>query len=254
MKSEIIIVVSHEELFINGAQLILEQVQMASFGCRVMFIEDWFFKYGEEYHNNEKKLFYFLTNVDGVMACVHDVLRNRHIVINKTFLLGENSKLYLQKAIEQEGIVVPKSVCPADSAESKNTCKINFPCYVKSQKHTSTVVRVANKRELNEVICLLDCNNEDWYLEEAIEKDGLLLQKAYYVGGKIFVKDSGCRLENVFGSISKALDLEVFSVDIFSSKSDEYCVIDVNPAPSFFKSKKARKAFATFLIKKINLV
>lgn len=249
MRSEIIIVVSKKEAFINGAQLILEQVRTIGFECLIIFIEDWSLDYNEK-SSDQKKIFYFLTNVDEVIACIQDVLRNGHIIINKIFLfrLGEHSKFYLQKIIEQNGISVPKSVC---SANNKDICKIDFPCYIKSQKHTSAVIKVSNKKELYQTIWLFDSNNEGWYAEEAIAGDDVLLQKIYYINGKAFAKDNNFQVENVFISISEILGLEVFSVDIFSSKSSKYWVIDVNPAPSFFKLEEARKAFATFLTEKL---
>lgn len=214
-----------------------------------MFIENLLSIWHNEEHNNSKKIFYFLTNVAGVMECVQDILRKGHAVVNKTFLLRENSKFYLQKIIEKNGVIVPKSICPSNN---KDIREIDFPCYLKSQKQASTVVKVVNKKQFDEAICLFDSNKEDWYLEEAIDMDDIWLQKVYYVDGKIFeAKKNSFLFKITSNSMAKALDLEIFSFDIFSSKFGRYWVIDVNPAPSFFKSDKARKFFVQFIIKKL---
>lgn len=94
MKPEVIIVISKKELFIGGAQLILKQVQDGDFLCQIVFIESLLLLCHDE-HNNSKKIFYFLTNVAGVMECVQNIVRKGHTVINKTFLLRESSKFYL---------------------------------------------------------------------------------------------------------------------------------------------------------------
>lgn len=243
MKEGIIIAISRRELFIDGAKLILEQIKKAGVDCQIIFIEDYFKHSGHK--ENRKKIFYFLANIAAVEACAKYVLRKGHGVINEKFLYKEKSKFYLQKTIKQYGVIIPKSACPTNK---KDTRRMDFPCYIKNQQQASTVMRVADKKELDDAIHLFNCNNEVWYLEEAIEGDDVWLQKIYYVDGKIFARKTDFFLGYTLTSISKALNLEVFSVDIFSSNAGGYWVIDVNPAPSFFNSNEARENFASFLL------
>jgi hypothetical protein len=251
MNPGIVIVVSKKEMFVNGARLILEQIQRNGFSCHIIFVEDQIFKHGEGYNNSKKKVFYFLTNVAQVKSYVQNILQEEHVVVNKSCLLREKSKFYLQKTIKQYGVAIPKSVYPA---RKKNICEISFPCYIKSQQQASTVIRVADKNEFDEAVYLFDSNNEDWYLEEAVEGSDVWLQKAYYIEGKIIARKNVHSFKDALNLISKALNLEVFSVDIFSSKSGGYWVIDVNPAPAFFKSDEARENLAGFLINKARAI
>jgi len=246
------IIISRGEPFVAGAELIAKEANERGLGCEIIFIEDIILSINGENEKMERRLLYFLTNIDDVPTYVAYFKSHGCNIVNQTFLSGESSKFYLQNKIKKAGIVVPKSFSVLNEIIALQIAdEMNFPIYIKSQNQASTVIRVKKKSDLSEKLALFARNNEEWYLEEAIEGADVELQKVYYVDGKV-ASNSGIEKANeIFQTISRTLDLEIFSVDIISSKNGVYWIIDVNPASSFFKSDSARCLFVEFLIQKL---
>lgn len=245
---KVAIIVSRCEHFADGAGLILEDAKQFGLLCEVIFIEDLIF-------DNKIAAFdliYFLTNFSGIEKYVVHYESLVLQIINKDFLIDEKRKFYLQNKVGENGISVPASVSASDVLSwAKDRSK--FPIYVKSQNQASTVIRVEDEIELSKAIAVFKCQKEDWYLEKGIEGEEIELHKIYYVNSNLVLDKNFAIDKRMFDSISKILNLSVFSSDVLVSMTGEYWVIDINPAPAFFKSQEARKHLAELIIKLLKM-
>lgn len=246
------IIVSQKENFINGAQIIKDNFEKSGFHCEIVFIEDIVLGTNNQVISGTR-IIYFLTN-SGIISqyCEHfDSLG--HYIISRECITGDNSKFYLQDKLKESEISVPKSMAVLDHYSALDLAiKMKFPFYIKSQKQASIVRKVSNENELLEVLHLFRDVNEEYYFEEVIRSEENDLRKIYYINGIcILNNEENDKYSKIFKLVANVLHLDAFSVDIFFGKDEKYWIIDVNPAPAFFKSHEARHTFVEFCIRKI---
>lgn len=159
-------------------------------------------------------------------------------VINGVFLRLQYTKSQVQEFLRQRKISVPPSI-PYPLSQGDST---SSPLR-KSERHS--------QRNLNILDEKITCDPWEVYLEQEVPSGDFVEQKLGYVAGKIFQESDDVRLpkkllRNLY-RIQSSLGLEVFSVDVFLGKNDEFFIVDVNPAPAFFHNKKARMEFGRYL-------
>ena len=243
------ILISKFEGFREGAERIKEEAKNQKKDCEIIEIQNIVDKMSVEYINKQNSLIYFLTNDSCVKSCIRCLKKSGTKVIGKKLLSGDVSKFFLQEKIKGAKICTPKSIpLPTDTKMSLHN-KISFPLFLKSQEQVSTVDYMTNKFEFIKKLSTIN-NRDDFYLEEAIEDSGMILEKFYYINGSVFImksieaKFNNNWIQKILKRISLSLELEVFSTDIFVNWSTKkYFCIDINPAPAFFNSRNARVEF-----------
>ncbi|MDR2901699.1 MAG: hypothetical protein LBU87_01135 [Lactobacillales bacterium] len=184
---------------------------------------------------------YFLCNDSFVSNIIKKIQVLNCFIYNKNFLIKNYEKDDIQILLYKSGIKVPFMVTYEDIE------KKHFPLFCKEKKHTGITFQSYNKSTLTRFFNKFELT--DFYFEKSIlGKDKPPMEfKVYYLNGEIFTKDGGLDLNNnikkICSDISDCLDkIEVFSVDLVQT-SNNYYVIDVNPASGFFLSSNARKCF-----------
>lgn len=223
------IFLSKNENYFESANKIKKE---ARFPVDIIWIED--------FMNSEKKeeilndsIIYFLCNSILIKDLV-ELLRNTNCYIyNKEFFEKNYDKKEMQNILDCNDIEIPKVFIESDYNS------IKLPVFCKENKHAGMIFKVYTHDTLNrffEKFC-----RENFYIEEAIEGD--VEVKVYYVNGKTYYKNNkgvSKDMDNYCKKISKALNLEIFSVDCIKSKN-KYVVIDVNPSAGFYMQDEARK-------------
>jgi hypothetical protein len=162
-------------------------------------------------------------------------------VVNRSGLEKKRTKFETQQVLGRNGVKVP------ESSDSANLWQGQFPVYIKSQKQLSHVRLAKDQQELSRSVAFFEKKREPYYFERAVDDGGSELHKIYYIAGKAFFSGKYRLSSRILDEISHALDLEIFSADIFISAGGAYRVIDINPAPGLYRSEEARTAFADYL-------
>ena len=236
------IVFSKDEAFRDGAEKIKSEALLHNKTCELIEIGD---VAENTLPQDIGSLVYFLTNNALVGEKVNFFKKRGVRVVNEKALLGDVSKFFLQDTLRENRIHVPKSILT--SGDGARPEELQYPMFIKSQYQASTVIKVENESELEKHMKNIN-NTGTYYFEQAVTEENFLLQKYYYIHGtglSIDYKDAAPQwLCLILENMSRALNLEVFSADIFINwaTKDYYC-IDINPASSFFMSDGARSEF-----------
>ena len=191
--------------------------------------------------NGEKNMAYFMTNDFGASYYFEKIKTAGWSIVNQGGLEKKQTKLEMQKTMEENNIKVPRSFSNIEEWDGR------FPVYVKSQRQLSHVRLAKDSRELSESAAFFRKQKEPYYIEQAIDDNKLTLQKIYYIAGKAFFSGEARLSDKILHRISRTLELEIFSADIFISPGGDYRVIDINPAPGLYRSEDARSVFADYL-------
>lgn len=251
----LILIVSKTEPYLNGAILIEKVCLSMSLNCAIKYIED--IDFGDDFFSYDKPyLVYFLTNVANVSSYASNFERlSPGSVINYEFLVSEMNKYSIQSCLRDAGFSVPKSIMLFQPVFDGALKKIDLPLYVKSQKQADIVIRANNEDEFKQFVSGKLAS--DYYLEECVDEEKYCLEKIYYIDGYVEVKKvdfvASSNLCKELISISKILNMEIYSSDVFVSiTSANYVYIDINPSPGLFNSDKARMIFAKYVINRLN--
>lgn len=247
----LLIIISRTEPYYEGAMLIHEACVSIGIGCDIRYVEDVLSEADITNHAANGCVVYFLTNASSVPNCISRITQTAMAtVVNRNFLVSDTTKYSMQSRLRAAGVRVPASV-PIPTEKSLDTVleKLRLPVYIKSQKQASTVVRAEIVEEFYSRMSGSD--SADFYVEESVDLEKFHLEKLYYVDGYIDSKNDNLtterNLETVLKHISRLLELDVFSADIFVGRGGHsYFCIDVNPAPALFHSGKARAHLAVF--------
>ncbi len=239
------IIISHKENFANATELILSLCSANKMDARISYLNEF-----DSTLSTYDDIIFYLTNDDlaGEHCQIH--LARGAKVINKEFLLGNKTKLYLQQKARRAGVSVPNSITLESFKNlSEITKKIDFPFYIKSMRHVHDIFRIKNKNELLKIEGSLD-KSLNFYIEEAVDGCGRNLEKYYWINDKTFSRNGNAYRADIVLALEKiadALNFEIFSADFMVGNNDYFC-IDINPAPAFFGSSDAREAFVDFVL------
>ena len=164
------------------------------------------------------------------------------------------NKYSVQNCLRNVEIKVPKSIMLSNQDYGEAIEKCGLPLYVKSQKQADTIIYTSTEEGFDRTVLELPIKN--FYFEEGVDLNEFHLEKIYYVDEYIesskldFVITDD--LKSILKNISQALNLEIYSGDIFfSNTDDDYRCIDINPAPGLFHSTKARVNFAKYVLHRL---
>lgn len=228
--TNIVIFISKYENAIEGANLIKNNLT----NCNILVIEDFI----KQNKTIKESIIYFLCNTNLIQKTIKK-LENCYIY-NEKYYLKNYKKLDVQKKLQNNNLSVPKIIKYEDI---KNK---DYPIFCKENIHVGITFQAYNQITIEKFFSKF--NTEKFYLEESISKISNRFNeyKVYYVDGYMTGKNNSKRvskkIKKVCTKISKVLELNVFSVDILET-SNNYYLIDVNPASSFYLSNNSRKKF-----------
>lgn len=243
---KLIIFISDEDDFYGSAKKIKD---LCTIECEIIYIEDFIKGKGWKKITNFD-IIYFLCNGKKVDFTFKNIIKvnNKCKIINKEYLLNNESKFIVQQKINKIGVLTPKLLSYGD------IINIKFPIFCKQNKHTGIVFKAYTKRTVTDFFQKFNIN--DFYLEEAVTSDSTknIEFKAYFANGKTFPKDGensfDKKIDKICINIAQELyDLDAFSVDFIQNDKDVY-VIDVNIASGFYMSTGARKEFVEKYVNK----
>lgn len=236
---KLIVFISNEDDFYGSAKKIKD---ICKIECEIIYIEDFIEEKGWKKITNTD-IIYFLCNGEKVNYVFKNIINvnDKCNVINKEYLLNNESKVIVQQKINEIGVPTPKLL------KLDDILNIKFPIFCKQNTHTGIVFKAYTKRTITDFFRKFNIN--DFYLEEAVTSDleKHIEFKAYFANGKTYPKDNennfSKEIEDICIKIAHALyGLEAFSVDFIQNDKGLY-VIDVNIASGFYMSTGARKEF-----------
>lgn len=243
---KLIVFISNEDDFYGSAKKIKD---ICNIECEIIYIEDFIKEKGwKEITNTD--IIYFLCNGEKVNFAFKNITKfnDKCKIINKEYLLNNESKAVVQQKIKEIGVPTPKLL------NINDITNIKFPVFCKQNTHTGIVFKAYTKRTVIEFFQKFNIN--DFYLEEAVTNDleKHIEFKAYFANGKAYPKDNennfNKEIDDICIKIAQALyDLEAFSVDFIQNDKGLY-VIDVNIASGFYMSTGARKEFVKKYVNK----
>lgn len=242
----LIVFISREDDFYNSARKIQDICKISS---DVVYIEDFIanMRWNEI---TDSDIIYFLCNGEKVNYAFNKILsvNTKCEIINREYLLQNNSKLLVQQKISESGVPTPKII---DINDINN---VKFPIFCKQNSHTGIVFKAYTRRTIIDFFQKFDI--KDFYLEEAVTSD---LEKhnefkAYFANGNVYPKDGESCFDDCINDIcdkisSSLYGLQAFSVDFIENNNGLY-VIDVNVASGFYMSTGARKEFVKKYVNK----
>lgn len=243
---KLIVFISNEDDFYGSAKKIED---LCNIECEIIYIEDFINEKGWEKITNTD-IVYFLCNGGKVNFTFKNIIKvnDKCKIINKEYLLNNESKAIVQKKINEVGVPTPKLL------NFDDIINIKFPIFCKQNTHTGIVFKAYTKRTITDFFRKFNIN--DFYLEEAVTSDleNHIEFKTYFVNGKTYPKDNESNfseeIEDICKKIAQALyGLETFSVDFIQNDKGLY-VIDVNIASGFYMSTGARKEFVKKYVNK----
>lgn len=244
--NNLIIFLSKNESFIGSAEKISKK---ALVNTQIVYMED-FIVHKNLYNIDETDVMYFLTNEKLILQVIDILEKTSCYIYNKEFLKKGYNKDEVQKILKNNNINVPE-ILSID--EIKKDC---FPLFCKQKQHTGITFQAYNEFTLKSFFKKF--NKEDFYLEKTImNKDDIAIEdKIYYINGNVYLKDGQELLDKelitISLQISKALNnLELFSAD-FIKTSDNYNIIDINPASGFYLCEKGAKQWLENIKKQKN--
>lgn len=242
----LLIFISNEDDFYGSAKKIQDLCKIDS---KIIYVEDFIKEKGWN-KIKDSDIIYFLCNGEKVNYTIKNIMNinKKCEIINKEYLLKNDSKSSVQQKIYESGVPTPKVL---DINDINN---IKFPIFCKQNTHTGIVFKAYTKRTITDFFQKFDLN--DFYLEEAVISNLKKYNefKAYFANGEVYPKDNEKDFNNYIKDIcikiSNALyDLEAFSVDFIENDNGIY-VIDVNIASGFYMSTGARKEFVKKYVNK----
>lgn len=242
----LIVFISRDDDFYGSAKKIQE---LSKIDSEIIYIEDFINEMGWD-KITDTDIIYFLCNGEKVNYCLNKIIdsNKKCEIINKEYLLKNDSKLEVQQKISQVGVPVPKII---DANEIENA---KFPIFCKQNSHTGIVIKAYTKKAITDFFKKFDL--KDFYLENTVTSDQEknIEFKAYFSNGNVYPKDG----ENEFNDYVKDIctkisnelyQLQAFSVDFIENSSGLY-VIDVNTASGFYMSTGARNEFVKKYVNK----
>ena len=241
----VMIIISRFEPNPNGVAIVVCELvkNMRAHGLCVKraYLEDLVYMDVTIKNKYAKKIAYFLTNDFDVKKYYYRLEDAGWTIINSGGLKKEYTKFAMQSALQKNSIKVPHSFVKL----VRNNWK--FPLYIKSYRQLSYVVCAKNVQDVKNAKKIFNCQKEKYYFENAVDERKMLLHKVYYVKGKTLCCGTYQISDKVMNDISRILELDIFSVDMFISHNGDYRVIDINPAPALYRSVKMRDAFSQYL-------
>ncbi len=243
---KLIVFISNEDDFYGSAKKIKDLCDIDS---EIIYIENFIEERGWEGITNSD-IIYFLCNGEKVNFVFKNILKvNPNCkIINKEYLLKNESKSIVQQKINEIGVPTPKLLSYGDIDN------IKFPIFCKQNTHTGIVFKAYTKRTITDFFQKF--NIDDFYLEEAVTSDleKHIEFKAYFANGKTYPKDDENNFDKQIDQIctkiaSSLYNLDAFSVDFIKNNNGLY-VIDVNVASGFYMSTGARKEFVKKYVNK----
>ncbi len=241
----VMIIISRYEPNPHGAAIVVRELakNLRAHGLRVRrtYLEDLVYMDVTIKNTYEKNIAYFLTNDFDVKKYYSRLEDVGWTIVNSGGLKKRYTKFTMQSVLKKNNIKVPHSFV---------TCEHNnwkFPLYIKSYRQLSYVICAKNVQDVKNAKKIFNCQKEKYYFENAVDEGEMLLHKVYYVKGKKLCCGTYQVSDDVVNAISRILELDVYSVDIFISQNGDYRVIDINPAPALYQSMQMRDAFAQYL-------
>lgn len=243
---KLMVFISNEDDFYGSAKKIKD---MCEIECEIIYIEDFIEEKGWKKITNTD-IIYFLCNGEKVNYAFKNIINinDKCKIINKEYLLNNESKAIVQQKINKIGVSTPKLL------KIDDIINIKFPIFCKQNTHTGIVFKAYTQRTITNFFQKFNVN--DFYLEEAVTSDleKHIEFKAYFVNGKTYPKDNegnfSKKIEDICLKIAQELyGLEAFSVDFIQNEKGLY-VIDVNIASGFYMSTGARKEFVKKYVNK----
>lgn len=235
------IFISRQDNFFDAA---LKMKEISKIKTEIIYIED-FVNHNLYNEVNDKDMVYFLCNGEKVVKVLEKISNSKCFVFNSKFLLSKTKKSQTQKMAFESGLNVPNIIKLSEITDK------NLPIFCKEDSHTGLVFQAYTMNTINKFFERFE--KDQFYLEEAIiNKNSFEEIKAYYANGQTYLKDNEKltdeKICDICEIISKKLySIELFSVDLMKRESDYY-VIDINTAPGFYSSTKARVHFINSMI------
>jgi len=237
----LIIFLSTEDNYIDRVEkIIADSKENVSY----IYIEDFLNNPNKFNKINKNDIIYFLCNNKLIKKVIKQIQKENCFIINKKYLLMDIGKDKCQEHLKDFNILTPRII------KYNELSKKDFPIFCKSKKHANMVMKLYNINTMNQL--LYKFNVDKFYFEKDVkENDYICERKIYYVDDKIYELDNELSLERkdllmLCRSISKCLNLELFSVDLIECKNKIY-TIDVNIAPGFWNSRGSRLSLLNLL-------
>lgn len=239
------IIISRYEPNPDGVAIVVRELvkSMRAYGLSVrrVYLEDLEHMNVTIKNTYEKNIAYFLTNDFDVKKYYYTLENAGWTIINAGGLKKKYTKFAMQRALYKNNIKVPHSFV------RRSQKKWKFPLYIKSHRQLSCVVRAENMQDITNAKKEFNFLKERYYYENAVNDQKMMLHKVYYVKGKVQFCGTYRIDDDVVSEISRILQLDIFSADIFIGHDGEYRVIDINPAPALYRSAKMRDTLAQYL-------
>lgn len=240
----VLIIISRHEPDQSGTEIVARRLAKSlranGLDSRWVYLED-FRKKDPCSDKDGEKIAYFMTNDFDTERYFEKFVSHGWVIVNKDGLQNKYTKFHMQKILKRHGIKAPKNM------DSGKKWQGTYPVYIKSFRQMSRVRLARNKKELSREIDFFKRNREDYYLEQAVTDNKMLLHKIYHIRNRTIFYGKYKTCNKVTRKISKILGFGIFSADIFISPEGDYQVIDINPAPGLYKSEEARALFAKYL-------
>ena len=223
-----IIFLSRKENYLGSAIKIKNSTKMK---IEIIYIED-FIKNNENINDIENSIVYFLCNSFLIKELIIKISKLNCYVFNEKFFEKNYTKYEIQKILINNKITVPNII------DYKEIKQIKYPVFCKENKHAGIIFQAYTCNTMEKFFEKFE--KEEFYIEESIR--GQQEIKYYYVKGKVYCKENSNIPHAIIKnckSISRLLNLEVFSTDIIRNKKN-YTIIDVNPAAGFYLLEDAR--------------
>jgi len=231
------IVISNKENFQKAAKLICNEVKLNGIEVNILELND-----VKKIEDNNYNYLYFLTNETiKIKNCIKKF--NKNHIINKDFLYNYKNKFTTYKEIEK---LSPKKY------NFNNFFKIKlkkFPIIIKNKKHYKNKnFKANNLNKINNILTKI--NKEEYFIEDFKKGEEIkvyIINNTYIKNEKIIYNKT---LNKILKNLTSSINIECASIDIII-ENKKHWIIDINPAPAFFKSKESRIIFCKYIKNKL---
>jgi len=228
------IVFSETEPYKNGAKLLSNTLLGRGITSRCIELDRLI---PDKEDRTLKRVCYFLSNHQNVPNAAFWCKVFGGYVVNGEYLRFCHSKSQVQGLLEEYGV----PVLPSE------------PYLFSDKKHDSTWMVKSERHGMSKLMSIKGSKFSSWdvYLEQIADEKRFTEVKLGYVAGQILAESEDLNIPsdliNALRRVQECLGLEVFSVNIFVDQGGAFYIIDVNPAPAFYRNAKARQNFAIYI-------
>ena len=252
-----IIVYSKEEGFEGGVKKLGDESSQCGKTCEIIEIKELPGLLKRGYFETIQFNIYFLSSDYRISHFIDIIKKKNQTVVNEAFLIRGIivSKFESLERVRRGGIHIPRQI-QLTYDDNNFLDKLIMPVFIKSKSPRGLVIRVNDKKSLNNRLESLP-EKQNYYLEENVKNKDNIELKIYYINGDAYAQeicgantDIPSWFRVVLDKISKCTELDVFSADFFIDwGKEEYYCFDINHASSFYKSEKAREVFISKILK-----